>query len=270
MHPAIARWPVERFYGCQVKNGAVVHSLKPVRGFQVHSSSRREWSRREWNVIFLNVPDGCEKKIGNSLENEVEAEVIGRVVRRLLEENRDNLRVEDIAVIVAYSGQNPRLQYLLPSGVQVNTVDAFQGQEREVILLSTVRHNGDKKIGSLDDFRCANVSLTRAKRALVVFGHVETLQAGSMYAGWQALLLHLHQEGAILNVRMVQKPMWKVVQYEPFVLSQEWPCELPSHEQLQDKQKARREKSHPTSSVGVRAVVPKTLSTRDDFFWSVR
>ena len=87
-----------------------------------------------------------------------------------------------------------------------------------------------------------------------------------MYAGWQALLRHLHQEGAILNVRMVQKPMWKVVQYEPFVLSQEWPCELPSHEQLQDKQKADREKSHPTSSVGVRAVVPKTLSTRDDFF----
>ncbi len=54
--------------------------------------------------------------------------------------------------------------------MDVNNIDAFQGQEREVIILNTVRSNSVDRIGFLDDDRRVNVSLTRAKRALFILG----------------------------------------------------------------------------------------------------
>jgi superfamily I DNA and/or RNA helicase len=57
----------------------------------------------------------------------------------------------------------------------INTIDSFQGQEKDLILISTVRSNDRKQIGFLMDERRINVSITRAKFAMVIIGNGDTL-----------------------------------------------------------------------------------------------
>ena len=95
--------------------------------------------------------------------------------------------------------------------LSVNTVDAFQGQEADVVVISCTRsacgrHDLPpaaeaavaKVVGFLSDMRRMNVALTRAKHALWVVGHAETLQA---YGGpaWRALLEHARSTGALVR-----------------------------------------------------------------------
>ena len=64
-------------------------------------------------------------------------------------------------------------------GVAVSTVDGSQGAEADVILLSLVRANSRGSIGFVREFRRLNVAITRAKQALVMFGHASTLSTGA-------------------------------------------------------------------------------------------
>ena len=101
---------------------------------------------------------------------------VGR--RRLLDE-----RV-DIGIISPYRAQVQYLRSLLKKDdflqplrrqITVNTVDAFQGQERDVILVSLVRANEEGQIGFLSDLRRMNVAMTRARYKLIILGSAATL-----------------------------------------------------------------------------------------------
>jgi superfamily I DNA and/or RNA helicase len=63
----------------------------------------------------------------------------------------------------------------------VNTIDAFQGQERDVIYISLVRSNDQGEIGFLKDTRRMNVAMTRAKKKLVIIGDSATLASSPFY-----------------------------------------------------------------------------------------
>ena len=65
--------------------------------------------------------------------------------------------------------------------ITVNTVDGFQGQERDLILISLVRSNEHGQIGFLNDLRRMNVAMTRARMKLIIIGHAETLTHHPFY-----------------------------------------------------------------------------------------
>ncbi len=107
---------------------------------------------------------------------------VGR--RRLMDEGTD------FAVISPYRAQVQYLRSLLRrddflrplrARVTVNTVDAFQGQERDVVIVSLVRANGDGQIGFLSDLRRMNVAITRARCKLILLGSVSTLCRHAFY-----------------------------------------------------------------------------------------
>ncbi|MCB0010173.1 MAG: hypothetical protein KDE04_27095, partial [Anaerolineales bacterium] len=70
---------------------------------------------------------------------------------------------------------------LLPDEIEVNSIDGFQGREKEVILLSLVRANQEGQIGFLAETRRLNVALTRARRRLIVIGDSATITAEPFY-----------------------------------------------------------------------------------------
>ena len=65
--------------------------------------------------------------------------------------------------------------------ISVNTVDGFQGQERDIILISMVRANDNGQIGFLRDLRRMNVAITRARMKLIILGNVETMTKHPFY-----------------------------------------------------------------------------------------
>lgn len=75
---------------------------------------------------------------------------------------------------------------LLSLDLTINTIDSFQGQERDIIYISLVRSNENGEIGFLKDFRRMNVALTRAKRKLVVIGDSATLGSEQFYQDFLA------------------------------------------------------------------------------------
>ena len=90
----------------------------------------------------------------------------------------------DVGIISPYRLQAQYIRSLLKgnetlrpirSSISVNTVDGFQGQERDIILISLVRSNEHGQIGFLNDLRRMNVAMTRARMKLIIIGHVETL-----------------------------------------------------------------------------------------------
>ena len=74
--------------------------------------------------------------------------------------------------------------------MSINTVDGFQGQERDVIFISLVRANEEGQIGFLSDLRRMNVAMTRARMKLVILGEATTL---SRHAFYKKLLEYIKQ-----------------------------------------------------------------------------
>ncbi|MGH8103922.1 MAG: IGHMBP2 family helicase, partial [bacterium] len=115
-----------------------------------------------------------------SRENPAEAALVQKIVGRLYNYGVPAL---DIGVITPYKDQVDILRKdLSVPGVEVHTVDGFQGREKEVIIVSLVRSNPEQEIGFLADERRLNVSLTRARRKLIVIGDRQTLAASPIYA----------------------------------------------------------------------------------------
>ena len=88
----------------------------------------------------------------------------------------------EIAVITPYAAQVRRLRELIPDeSIEIDTVDGFQGREKEAVVISLVRSNTTGELGFLTDTRRTNVALTRARRQLTVFGDSSTLANHEFY-----------------------------------------------------------------------------------------
>ena len=123
---------------------------------------------------------------GTSLQNEGEL----RIVQKLLEtEELDETRT---AIISPYAGQVAAAKEILSKKLRISTIDSFQGQEKETIIVSLVRSNDDGDIGFLKDYRRMNVAITRAKERLFVIGDSATIGADTFY---HAFLTYIEQQG---------------------------------------------------------------------------
>lgn len=96
----------------------------------------------------------------------------------------------DVGIISPYRGQVQLLRQLLSQresmkpfrkSISVNTVDGFQGQERDIIIVSMVRSNEEGRIGFLNDLRRMNVAMTRARMKVIILGNRETLTHTAFY-----------------------------------------------------------------------------------------
>ena len=125
--------------------------------------------------------------LSESYSNPFEAELTIRILQQYFEKiGRDRILHEriDVGLISPYRGQVRLLRQLikrnaffkpLRSLISVNTVDGFQGQERDVIVISMVRSNEDGQVGFLRDLRRMNVAITRARMKLIIIGDDQTL-----------------------------------------------------------------------------------------------
>ena len=127
-----------------------------------------------------------------SHENPGEADLLLAHLRALL---GAGVAPDRIAVITPYAAQVARLRAALEDvrELEIDTVDAFQGREKDAVLVSLVRSNPDGEVGFLADVRRTNVALTRARRHLWVVGDAATLASHPYYA---ALVSHAESTGA--------------------------------------------------------------------------
>jgi len=135
---------------------------------------------------------------GESRCNEGEAEVVQRKVMQLAEAG---LAPTQISIISPYSAQvrllRDRLKTYVDQGLEIGSIDGFQGRENEAVIISLVRSNGEGEIGFLADTRRMNVALTRARRHLIIIGDSATIAGHPFYAD---LLAYFDQIGAYHTV----------------------------------------------------------------------
>jgi superfamily I DNA and/or RNA helicase len=143
-------------------------------------------------VSFIDTA-GCgfeEQQAGTSTYNPDEAVLLFKHLNRLIGAIDPTTRFPSMAVISPYKEQIRTLNELLladeallahVADITVNTIDSFQGQERDVVYISLARSNADGEIGFLADIRRMNVAMTRARKKLVVIGDSATLTRLKFY-----------------------------------------------------------------------------------------
>ena len=174
MHPQISRFPGRRFYDGALKDAPDMAELNKTRWHE---------KRCFGPYVFFDVDDGVAVEVASSWSNELEAQLALHIVRGLLEAYEDCIQPSSIGIISPYNAQVRAIRRLLADvfgaqaagKVEVNSVDGFQGREKDVIILSSVRSDRNRSkqgIGFLRDARGINVSITRARTSVFVLGHV--------------------------------------------------------------------------------------------------
>lgn len=178
MHQKIMTFSSGQFYDNQlIADNSVINHLLPDLPDVLSNEFTAE------SVTFIDTAGaGWDEEIepnGLSKRNPLEAGLVLKKVQSLVEAG---LAPRDIAVIAPYAAQVRlmRDQYE-GTGLEIDTVDGFQGREKEAVVISLVRSNNKNEIGFLADRRRMNVALTRARRKLVVIGDSATLGIDEFY-----------------------------------------------------------------------------------------
>jgi regulator of nonsense transcripts 1 len=182
MHPAISAFPSEVFYNKLLSDGVFFE---------------RKWEREVlpwpnlglplmfWNV--RSVEENYESAL--SYVNRNEALCVSLILERMAE---NGVKGCDVGIITPYAGQQTYLIECLPflcgnlergffEDLEIASVDAFQGREKNFVIFSLVRANDSNQIGFVKDVRRMCVSLTRAKYGLVVVGNAETFARNKLW-----------------------------------------------------------------------------------------
>ena len=186
MHEVLTRFPSAHMYGGRLVAAPAVAlaRLEALAGVAADPL-------REGPLVFIDTAGKgyAERRQEDdpSTENAEQAERVAREAERLLGRG---LLPSDLAIITPYDAQvrrlRDRLAPPLAAGLEVGSVDGFQGREKEAIVVDLVRSNDRGEIGFLADIRRMNVAITRAKRLLIVVGDSATLADHPFYAAFMA------------------------------------------------------------------------------------
>jgi len=210
MHPSLSLFPSNIFYEGSLQNGVSGNERRLLIDFP--------WPRPD-QPMFFYVSHGQEEIAGSgtSYLNRTEAANVEKLTTKFI---KAGVNPEQIGIITPYEGQRAYLvQYMQYQGqlhtklyqsIEIASVDAFQGREKDIIIISCVRSNEHQGIGFLADPRRLNVALTRAKYALILVGNPKVLCKQNL---WNHLLHHYKEnevlvEGPLTNLKssLIQFP----------------------------------------------------------------
>ena len=198
MNHEIMRFSNEWFYGGamtaapEVRHRGILDLDTPIEWID---TDKEGMSRPAVDLDSEELPTFREALAGEShgRVNRDEAELAVRTLRAYIEKIGKERFLEeriDVGLISPYRAQVRYLRGLIKRTpffkpfrhlIAVNTVDGFQGQERDVIVISLVRSNDEGNIGFLRDLRRMNVAMTRARMKLIIIGSVDTLTRHPFY-----------------------------------------------------------------------------------------
>lgn len=217
MHPAISSFPRRYFYHGRLVDDESVQGENRARPY--HRDAIRP---KLGPYVFLDIADGEEmrSKDDRSIFNRSEAELASSIYTKLKREYpKESLfsasakaqgSVTGFGVVTPYKRQMQELRQSfdragVPTGdVEIDTVDSFQGREKDVILFSCVRTaSAHRGIGFVRDVRRMNVGLTRAKSSLIILGSAHALAEGS--TDWAELVEDANSRGCLISVTNVAR-----------------------------------------------------------------
>ncbi|KAJ2458384.1 ATP-dependent RNA helicase [Coemansia sp. RSA 2424] len=197
MHPCLSEFPSNFFYEGSLQNGVTAQE-------RTRKSIGFPWPNPAKPMMLLAC-NGIEEiaSNGTSYINRMEASACEKIVTRML---KSSLLPDQIGVITPYEGQRSWIvHHMAQAGslandtykaVEVASVDAFQGREKDYIIVSCVRNNEHQGIGFLSDPRRLNVALTRAKYGIIVLGSPKVLSRNPL---WHELLSYYKLHGVLVE-----------------------------------------------------------------------
>ena len=207
MHPSISAFPSAHFYGGRLRDAAAVCS-RPARDFHAHPSGR-------FGPWVLHQLSGGTASRGSSLLNPAEAAYALQLYCALLRAYPAAASLE-VGVVTPYAAMRDELRRVFAEGlgaagsrrVAIATVDAFQGQEKDVVIFccvrATPRGGGSRAgVGFVGDRNRINVALTRARASLWIVGDFEFLARSP---DWSALWDHARTHNCIYTPKTPLTP----------------------------------------------------------------
>jgi len=199
MVPILCEFPSKQFYDGRVQ------SIKR----EVLRIKRIPWPHKKIPIMFVDVSGKETRTPNGSISNQEECKILCQLVWRMCQTKdgkKPQIAQDHVGVITPYSAQVRLIEKALQREglreTEVSTVDGYQGREKTVILISTVRSNIRGEVGFLSDRRRLNVSLTRCRDALIVVGNVKTLRNNP---DWSAWLDWLVERGLVIS----ESVLWK-------------------------------------------------------------
>ncbi|CAL1705459.1 unnamed protein product [Somion occarium] len=197
MHPCLSEFPSNMFYEGTLQNGVTA----PER---LRKNVDFPWPVPDTPMFFYqNLGQEEISSSGTSFLNRTEASNVEKIVTKFF---KSGVVPTQIGVVTPYEGQrsyivnymqfNGSLKKDLYKEIEVASVDAFQGREKDYIILSCVRSNEHQGIGFLNDPRRLNVALTRAKYGVVILGNPKVL---SKHPLWHYLLTHYKEKNTLVE-----------------------------------------------------------------------
>ncbi|NXR27653.1 SETX helicase, partial [Cinclus mexicanus] len=222
MHPDICLFPSNYVYG---------RTLKTAKAIEENRCSS-EWPFQPY--LIFDVADGREERDNDSYSNPREVKLVMELIRTIKEKRKD-LGLRRIGIITPYSAQKKKIQEQLDSVFknnspgEVDTVDAFQGREKDCIIVSCVRANSSEGSTLPHQFRSSvfvsllrflaslqrlNVTITRARFSLFILGRLQTLMEDE---NWNHLIQDAQKRGAIIRTteKSYKKEALRILKLRP-------------------------------------------------------